>query len=381
MKIIDRYVGKNVLVTALIGVLVLSVVLVLGNVLTELLNKLINENVPVEVVLAFMAVVLPFSLTFSIPWGLLTALLLVFGRMSADNELIALRSNGVSIPRICAPIFAITLVLTAICFWINADVAPRAAKQMAESLFEVATKNPISLFRADDIVEQIPDKRIYVGGKDGDTLKNLTIFDINQRDGTPLKVIYAKRGWLEPDPANKRLMLRFQDARAEQRDADDPRDVSKVSAPIVMGEGAFPIPLDSLYDEASKARRLESYTLPELREFIAKKPGEGLDEKARKDFENERLQARVEWNRRFSASLACVAFALVAVPLGITTHRKETSAGFALSLAIAFAYYVFIILAITFRGNPGAQPVLLMWIPNVLFIALGSVLFYRLCRR
>jgi LPS export ABC transporter permease LptF len=379
MKIIDRYVGKNVLVTALIGVIVLSVVLVLGNVLTELLNKLINENVPLEVVLAFMAVVLPFSLTFSIPWGLLTALLLVFGRMSADNELIALRSNGVSIPRICAPIFALTLVLTAICFWINADVAPRAAKKMAESLFEVATKNPISLFRADDVVEQIPDKRVFVGAKEGDMLKNLTIFDI-QKDGTPLKVIYAKRGWLEPDPANRRLMLRFQDARAEQRDADNPRDISRVSAPIVMGGGAFPIPLDSLYDEASKARRLESYTLPELSAYIARKP-EGLDEKARKDFETEKLQARVEWNRRFSASLACIAFALVAVPLGITTHRKETSAGFALSLAIAFAYYVFIILAITFRGNAAAQPVLLMWIPNILFIALGSVLFYRLCRR
>jgi lipopolysaccharide export system permease protein len=96
---------------------------------------------------------------------------------------------------------------------------------------------------------------------------------------------------------------------------------------------------------------------------------------------NEQLQAKVELNRRFSASLACIAFALVAVPLGITTHRKETSAGFALSLAIAFAYYFFIIVAITFRGNAGAYPVVLMWVPNVIFIALGSVLFYRLCKR
>src|SRR5689334_21631993 len=106
MKIIDRYIGKNVFDTMLIGIVVLSVVLVLGNIIRELLDKLINQGVPLEIVLAFMAVVLPFSLTFSIPWGLLTALLLVFGRMSADNELIALRSNGVSIPRICVPIFA-----------------------------------------------------------------------------------------------------------------------------------------------------------------------------------------------------------------------------------------------------------------------------------
>ncbi|MGH8048709.1 MAG: LptF/LptG family permease [Chthoniobacterales bacterium] len=381
MKIIDRYVGKNVFVTMLIGVIVLSVVLVLGNLLTQLLDKLINQNVPLEVVLAFMAVVLPFSLTFSIPWGLLTALLLVFGRMSADNELIALRSNGVSIPRICVPIFALTLALSGICFWINADVAPRAAKKMAESLFDVATKNPISLFRADDVVDQIPDKRVYVGGKKGDTLLNLTIFDINQRDGTPLKVIYAKRGQLVPDPKNQRLLLKFQDARFEQRDSADPRDIYKIQHGIVMGDGSFPIPLDSLYEEAHKASRLESYTLPELSAFIAKGPPPDMDKNAKKEFDNQKLQAKVEMNRRFSASLACIAFALVAVPLGITTHRKETSAGFALSLAIAFAYYFFIIVAITFRGNAAAQPILLMWIPNLIFIALGSVLFFRLCKR
>jgi LPS export ABC transporter permease LptF len=375
MKIIDRYIGKNVLITMLMGVFVLSVVLVLGNLLTQLLDKLINENVPFDVVLAFMAVVLPFSLTFSIPWGLLTALLLVFGRMSADNELIALRSNGVSISRICVPILALTIALTGICFWINADIAPRAAKKMAESLFEVATKNPISLFRADDVVDKIPDKRIYVGGRDGDTLLNLTIFDINPRDGTPTRVIYAKRGYLVPDPANRRLMLKFQDARYDQRDADDPRDIYKISAPATLGGGTFPVPLDSLYEEALKGQRLEAYTLAELRDFIAT-GGKDHDASA-----GQVLQAKVEFHRRFSASLACIAFALVAVPLGITTHRKETSAGFALSLAIAFGYYFFIIIATTFRDNASAHPLILIWIPNVIFITLGSVLFYRLSRR
>lgn len=165
MKILDRYVGKNVFVTMLIGVIVLSVVLVLGNLLKELLDRLINQNVPFDIVLAFMAFVLPFSLTFSIPWGLLTAILLVFGRMSADNELIALRANGVSIGRICVPVAVLTLGLTGLCFWINAEVAPRAEQKMAQALFEVATNNPISLFSADEVVDQFPDRRVYVGSK------------------------------------------------------------------------------------------------------------------------------------------------------------------------------------------------------------------------
>ena len=74
-------------------------------------------------------------------------------------------------------------------------------------------------------------------------------------------------------------------------------------------------------------------------------------------------------------------YTLIAIPLGVTTHRKETSVGFALSLAIAFAYFFFIIMADTFRNNPAAHPTILIWIPNVLFLALGSFLFWRLSRR
>lgn len=369
MKILDRYTGKNIFVTMLIGVIVLSLILVLGRVLQELLDKLINQNVPISVVVAFMAFVLPFSLTFSIPWGLLTAVLLVFGRMSADNELIALRSSGVSIVRICVPVFALALAMTGVCFWINADVAPRAAKKMADSLFEVATNNPIALFATDEVVDQFPDRRVYVGAKDGNMLLNLTIFEI-AKDATPTKVIYAKRGELMPDPANKRLLLKFYDATFEQRDNDEPRDVYKIQHGIVMQEGSFPISLDALYAENLKGQRLESFTLPELSAAIANG-----------DEPEQVLATKVEFHKRFSTSLACLAFALVAIPLGVTTHRKETSVGFALSLVIAFTYYIFIIVANTFRSNPNAFPEVMIWLPNVIFISLGAVLFYRLARR
>jgi lipopolysaccharide export system permease protein len=114
---------------------------------------------------------------------------------------------------------------------------------------------------------------------------------------------------------------------------------------------------------------MSSYTLPELVDFLAKGAGD------------RQTEAVVELNKRFSASLACAAFVLIAVPLGITTHRKETSVGFALSLVIAFTYFFFIIMADTFRNNPSAHPAVLIWIPNVLFFALGSYLFSRLAKR
>ena len=127
MRILDRYIGRQVLTTALFAIAVLSLVLVLGNVFKQLLDLLVNHDVPLEYILSFIAYIIPFSLTFTIPWGFLTAVLLIFGRLSAENELIALRSNGISIPRVALPPLLLSLVCVGICFWINVDVAPEGA--------------------------------------------------------------------------------------------------------------------------------------------------------------------------------------------------------------------------------------------------------------
>src|SRR3982075_3043443 len=114
MKIVDRYISRQLVVNLLFAIVVLSFVLVIGNIFRKLLPLLVNHDLPVEYLVGFVAYVLPFSLIFTIPWGLLTAVLLVFGRLSADNELIALRSNGVSVTRVCLPLAAIALGCSAI---------------------------------------------------------------------------------------------------------------------------------------------------------------------------------------------------------------------------------------------------------------------------
>src|SRR5438094_10447107 len=126
MKLIDKFVSRELLVNVLCASAILSLVLVVWNIFRRLLPLLVNHDVPVEYLLAFIAYVFPFSLIFTIPWGLLTAILLVFGRLSADNELIALRANGVSISRICVSLGAIAAGCTAICLWLNVQVAPAA---------------------------------------------------------------------------------------------------------------------------------------------------------------------------------------------------------------------------------------------------------------
>ncbi len=365
MKIIDRYVGKELFLTSFFAVAVLSLVLVLGNVFQRLLDLLVNHDVPVEYIISFIGYILPFSLTFTIPWGFLTAVLLIFGKMSAENELIALRSSGVSITRLCLPVAVLAVTFSIVCLWINVSVAPRAQEKMKATLFEIATSNPIAMFGSDQIIDEFPGKKIYVERKEGTALFNILVYNLNDRN-VPISVIHARRGELTTDLENQQVLMRLSDARYEQRDERAMRDLSRIRQGITMQEGTIPISLQELYEKNEKRRSLGQQTLKEL-----------LSVKDDKQIS----AARTEASKRFSFSLASIAFALVGVPLAITAHRKETSIGFIFSLMVAFIYFFFIILANTVRNNPAFYPEYLIWLPNVIFISLGAWLFYRLSRQ
>src|SRR5438132_151814 len=142
MKLIDKFVSRELLVNVLFAIAVLSLVLVVGNIFRKLLPLLVNHDVPMEYLLAFIAYVFPFSLIFTIPWGLLTAILLVFGRLSADNELIALRCNDVRVPRVCVSLALVAITCTPITLWHNVPVAPAASEKLRPRPYDTATTNP-----------------------------------------------------------------------------------------------------------------------------------------------------------------------------------------------------------------------------------------------
>lgn len=368
MKLIDRFVSRELLVNVLFAVFVLSLVLVVGNIFRKLLPLLVNHDVPLEYLLTFVAYVLPFSLIFTLPWGLLTAILLVFGRLSADNELIALRANGVSVARVCAPLVVLAVVFTGICLWLNVDVAPAAQEKLRSTIFDLATRNPLALFGSDQVIDQFPSRKIYVGRKEGNKLENILVYQMDEHD-LPVKVTHAKTGLLEADLPNKQLLLHLYDARYEQRDETDPYDLRRSRDGISMAEGTLPISLEELYEKEKKRPSRSALSLAQLLEQL-KTGGRG-----------ERSATRTEINKRFSFPFSCMAFALIGVPLGVTAHRRETSIGFAMSLIVAVVYFLFIIIADTLRGNPKLHPELLVWFPNVLFLALGAWLFRRLSKQ
>lgn len=368
MKLIDRFVSQELIVNILFAIAVLSLVLVVGNIFRKLLPLLVNHDVPPEYLVSFIAYILPFSLIFTIPWGLLTAILLVFGRLSADNELIALRSNGVSITRICIPLAFIALICSGICLWLNVEAAPAAQEKLRSTIFDLATRNPMALFGSDQVIDQFPGRKIYVGKKEGNELENIIVFEMNN-NALPVKVTYARTGLLEADLQNKQILMHLYDARYEQRNEQNPLDLHKIRDGIRMSEGTLPISLEELYERQKKRPSRSALSIEQL-----------LDQ-LKSESKRERSASRTEINKRLSFPFACIAFAVIGVPLGVTAHRRETSIGFAMGLIVAVTYFLFVIIGDTLRGNPSVHPEALVWFPNVLFIVLGFLLFRRLARQ
>ncbi|MFV1994641.1 MAG: LptF/LptG family permease, partial [Verrucomicrobiales bacterium] len=371
---------RQVMSATIFGVVVLSFVLVLGNIFKELLQELVKRpDMDMGYVLGFILNVLPFSLIFTIPWGFLTAVLLVFGRLSADNELISLRMMGLSMPRICASVLILSLMLTGVSYYLNISVAPQARRNLKGMVFKMAVDDPMKLINSDEVITAFPGHLIYVEEKiydeatDSSELHNLQLIELDQKK-RPIRYVSAETADLrteESEDGELLMVLELFDAYIETKDAADPRDYSKIS-PGIAQSTTLSVSLEKLREKHNRVNP-SIMTVGEIREQLSKGEDEIKDEL--------RSSLRTEISKRLSFSMACVTFGLIAIPLGVTAQRRETSIGFALSLVIACVYFLGIIFADTFRDEPGSYPHLLMWLPNLIFIGLGLFLFRRMNRK
>jgi len=374
LRIFDRYIGRQVLSATLMGVLLLSGVMVLGNVYKKLDELLGDTQLPAGVIVEFVALIIPFSLIFTIPWAFLTGILLVFGRLSADNELVSLRMTGWSMPRICAVVFALAAALSGVCYWVNVELAPMAKNRMKMMLYEVALENPEALFQEGRVLSKVPGFVIHTGSRRGKELHDLQIVEL---DGTlARRVVRAKRAVLETQPGVLDFTMHLYEAEIEAFTHTADKKVEKIEF-LQAAETALSFPLSRLRQDTVRVNASMKTTgtlWEEVGSRVDSVTGKALDERAHS-------LSLTELSKRYSFSLACFTFALVGIPLGVTAHRRETSTGFALSLVTATVYIAFIILGDTLNDKPAAMPHLVMWLPNVLFLGIGGWLFHRLSRK
>jgi lipopolysaccharide export LptBFGC system permease protein LptF len=373
-RILDRLVGRQILWATATGVLLLSAVMVLGNVYKKLGQLLGDAELPLAVALEFMALLVPFSLIFTIPWAFLTAILLVFGRLSADNEWVAMKMTGSPVARLCAPVFVLALLFSGLCYWVNVDLAPSAKNRMKRLFYEVAVQNPEALFQPGRVLDRIPGLRIFTTKRDGRLLEGLEIVELDKSRAR--RLIRAKHATLVPRPGELDFTLELKDAEIESYTLNAQKEVKHTDY-LFAEQMAMNFPLSRMKDAAVNVNASMKST-PQLWQELR----DGIDALNGRVLDAVRLShARTELSKRYSFSLACLTFALVAIPLGVTAQRRETSTGFALSLLVATLYIGIIIVADTLHDSAAAMPHLIMWLPNVLFMGIGGWMFQRLCRR
>lgn len=362
MRLADRYIAKQILLGTLYAIVVLSLVLVMGNLFKQARPLLVEQHAPLGLVVRFVINVLPFSLMFTIPWGFLSAVLLVFGRMSSDNEITSFRVAGLSLGRLALPVFIIGALLSGICLWINVNVVPLAKASLTEMIYEQVKRDPRSLLDPGIVQSKFKNQKVFVEKKDGESLNGFHLYQVsNGENGTPVRAeayVYASKVSLVVDEEKQQLRLKLIDAFIETKPENGPSELA------FAGE-AEPWLFDFGADQNSKVRP-SAMTNGEILRYIEQNPDLPQDKK---------VAFRAEITKRFSFSLACLSFACVAVPLGLKSRRKDTSSGLIVSLMIGTAYFLFTVLADEFETDLGAT--LTLWAPNVLCVLLGLFLFRR----
>jgi len=362
MRLFDRYIARQILVGTLYAIMVLSLVLVMGNLFKEVRPLLVEQNAPPAVVFRFILNVVPYSLMFTIPWGFLCAVLLVFGRLSNDNEVTAFRVAGISLMRLALPVFVIAIALSGICMWINVNVVPLAKASLTEMLIEQVKRNPRSLLNPGLVQSRFKNQKVFVEKREGDSLRGFHLYQVsNGENGEPVRseaYVHAGKVSLVVDEDKKQLRLKLLDTFIETKEKDG-------TSEFAFAQEAEPWLFDFGSIQNNRVRS-SAMTNTEIRRYLAENP----------DLEsNKRIKFGTEITKRYTFSLACLSFACVAVPLGMNSRRKDTSSGLILSLLIGMLYFLFTMMAEDFESDAAATVGL--WAPNVLCGLLGLYLFRR----
>lgn len=380
MKTLHIYLTRQVLATLLMTVAVFTFVLLLGNVLKEILSLLINRQATLLGVIEAVGLLIPFVLVFALPMGMLTAALLVFGRFSADQELTAVRSSGISLVALVTPILALSLVLCGLSAWINMDIAPRCRVAYKELLSRMGLKMANALLPEGTFVN-FGNKTIYVERADGTNLYGVTIFSQSGSSTNLEEPLLVKAPLARLEVTNQEYFLNLFGVQALAQRNGVLMPSSSGNLPIKLGnspkEKAVPITDMTFRQLQAQLRGLENrFSEPDSSEMTPEELRKWMRELQEQKVDVT-MPLRVQIHRQVAFSFACFGFTLVGIPLGIRAHRRETNIGIAMALGLVLIYYSFIIVGQALQSHAEWAPHLIVWVPNFIFQSAGAVMLWR----
>jgi LPS export ABC transporter permease LptG/LPS export ABC transporter permease LptF len=343
MKLLDRYIFRETLTPALIALSALTFVF-FSQQLGRLLESLVRQSATVREFAELSLAIIPNVLTFTIPMAVLVGILTGFGRMSSDSESIAFRAAGVSMKRLLRPVLALAFVAWAVNIALAVWIAPQTAAYSRKLGLALAIKQVSLELRPRVFNENISNTVLYVQNVATNGREWHGIMLAEMSDPAESRVTFAKSGTLAENEADRTLELTLTDGHVLS-----PLTPSRYYTLSDFDANTFSIPMPEARLSAQRPTAAEWDTADlwdHWRRGTLTPP------------------QRIELQRRVALPFACFAFALIGLPLGVSTTRGSKSMGLVLSLMLMLLYY----LIFPFFGT---------WVGNIAFATIGIILLRR----
>jgi lipopolysaccharide export LptBFGC system permease protein LptF len=390
MRLYHRYVLRKAALVLIMGTVICSLSLAVISLVR--LGKDRTLGIPPLLVVKLLAHYNLFLSIYSIPISMLIASLLVFGRLSADNELMALRASGVAPVRVFSSTLGLGLALSVLMLGLNGWAAPYSHAALADLTFDAFS---LEAFFAPGRTIPLKNYSLHVGAIRNGVLLEVTITE-RSPDGRTTTIVAESGEFTDRRSLDGKVQLDLFDVQffiEDEPRAADAGTAAEPDSPEADAAGAAPggtaepaaqlvIETAKLYqivfdfeDIKSRAGRLADKDDLTVRELLARRAAV----RRQGDAALAGVYA-VEFNKRLVFSLTPLVFAFVGVPLGARVHRGERSLGSAIAAVIALAYYLAILGIEKGSTVRSAVPSELVWAPCVVFLVLGVVLMARVNR-
>jgi LPS export ABC transporter permease LptG/LPS export ABC transporter permease LptF len=374
MRILARLAFREIATSALLGAVLFSFVFFLQRLgRGDFFAMLLRSSAPPETLAYLLALLVPPTLPFTIPVAVLVGILIGFSRMSADNEITAMRATGIPARSLLAPALAfgfLGLVLAAASsLWLT----PWSIRETIRISERLAATQLTAEIQPRVFEESFPNAILYVGDViPGPVVRWKRVFlaDLrppNERrsgareSGEAPPITIAEEAIAVADPANNRIQLSMKNGSTHELGREPTEDYNSF----------FPTGEQVLEARKREGVRVAAYseldTLPLYRRIRDMPAAESVD-------------ARLELHQRLALPWACVLFALVGMPLGVSTRRSGKSSAFVLTVALAFVYWIGLITLIGLARQGSIPVALAVWTPTIVFAIAGIVLMALLER-
>lgn len=361
MKILRNYVLKEFLGAFLISIFVLTFVMILGN-LIKIAELIIAKGVSLMVAGKLFLYLIPFLFSFILPVATLCGVLLSIGRLSCDNELIAIRSSGINLFRLILPILIIGLTLSLFSVILNNQIIPVSHLKSRQTLIEMGSENPTAALEPGTFITAYDKFIFFIYHIDGNKFSNIRIYE-PQGENRPPRTIIAKKGEFIILPEKKILKLKLMDGTSDEINPSAPENFYKLNFKTYF------MNIDFKKNERKVDKKAKDMTLPELRQQMLNFKKNGIDISP----------ILTEIYKRTTLAFSCLIFVILGVPFAIITRRREKAINFGFAFMIVVCYYLMLIgceaLAIEGKLPPGVA----MSIPNIVFGAIGVTMLYKTC--